>query len=196
MPQVSHDAKPTEQAHFDNPAPPHFVITNRHSPAFFGAGGRTRTVRVVHGCTIAVAQSRCTMQRPKRPHFDTPPHFHYHKQAFPCFLVLGANSHCAGKARMPYKMNAQSFKQGCLKSAALSCHTMWQPKRLTRHDAKPTEQARRARMHDSACPKFRTMRNQQSKHDSTPPPRHTFAHSMSGVTLFMCWWVGELALCG
>ena len=26
---------------------------------------------------------------------------------------------------------------------------MWQPKRLTRHDAKPTEQARRARMHDS-----------------------------------------------
>ena len=44
---------------------------------------------------------------------------------------------------------AQSFKQGCLKSAALSCHTMWQPKRLTRHDAKPTEQARRARMHDS-----------------------------------------------
>ena len=69
-------------------------------------------------------------------------------------------------------MLAQSFKQGCLKSAALSCyarmhkdsHTeplhdataqmavdaqMWQPKRLTRHDAKPTEQARRARMHDS-----------------------------------------------
>lgn len=31
----------------------------------------------VHGCTIAVAQSRCTMQRPKRPQFDTPapPHF-------------------------------------------------------------------------------------------------------------------------
>ena len=43
------------------------------------------------------------------------------------------NLQLAGKARMPYKMNAQSFKQGCLKSAALSCHTMWQPKRLTRH---------------------------------------------------------------
>ena len=57
------------------------ATTNRHSPAFFGAGGRTRTVRVVHGCTIAVAQSRCTMQRPKRPQFDTPPHFRYHKQA-------------------------------------------------------------------------------------------------------------------
>ena len=74
------------------------LCLNRHSPAFFGAGGRTRTVRVVHGCTIVLAPS---------------------------------------------------FKQGCLKSAALSCHTMWQPKRLTRHDAKPTEQARRARMHDS-----------------------------------------------
>ena len=43
--------------------------------------------------------------------------------------------------RMPYKMNAQSFKHGCLKAAALSCHTMWQPKRLTRHDAKPTERS-------------------------------------------------------
>ena len=29
----------------------------------------------VHGCTMAVAQSRCTMQRPKRPQFDTPLHF-------------------------------------------------------------------------------------------------------------------------
>ena len=38
-PKFRKDAKPTEQAHFDNPAPLHFVITNRHSPAFFGAGG-------------------------------------------------------------------------------------------------------------------------------------------------------------
>ena len=78
-------------------------------------------MRVVHGCTIAVAQSRCTMCRPQRP------------QTQGCVIVL-----------------AKSFKQGCLKPAALSCHTMWQPKRLTRHDAKPTEQARRARMHDSS----------------------------------------------
>ena len=86
------------------------------------------------------------MQRPQRP------------QTQGCVIVL-----------------AQSFKQGCLKSAALSryarmhkdSHTkplhdataqmavdaqMWQPKRLTRHDAKPTEQARRARMHDSGRP--------------------------------------------
>ena len=69
--------------------------------------GRTRNLRVVQGCTIAVAQSR-------------------------------------------------------------------------RKDA-PTPTTANARMRDSACPKFRTMRNQQSKHDSTTPPRHTFAHSMSGV---------------
>ena len=31
------------------------------------------------------------------------------------------------------------------------------------------------------APSFARMRNQQSKHDSTTPPRHTFAHSMSGV---------------
>ena len=67
-------------------------------------GGRTRNLRVVHGCTIAVAQSRRK---------DAP-------------------TQTTAKARMPYKMNAQSFKQGCLKSAALSCHMMWQPKRLTR----------------------------------------------------------------
>ena len=44
-----------------------------------------------------------------------------------------AATQTTAKARMPYKMNAQSFKQGCIKTAALSCHTMWQPKRLTRH---------------------------------------------------------------
>ena len=99
-------------------------------------GGRTRNLRVVHGCTMAVAQSRRK---------DAP-------------------TQTTAKARMPYKMNAQSFKQGCLKSAAQSryarmhkdSHTkplhdataqmavdaqMWQPKRLTRHDAKPTERS-------------------------------------------------------
>ena len=38
-----------------------------------------------------------------------------------------------------------------------------------RKDA-PTQTTANARMRDSACPKFRTMRNQQSKHDSTTPP--------------------------
>ena len=55
-------------------------------------GGRTRNLRVVHGCTMAVAQSRRK---------DAP-------------------TQTTAKARMPYKMNAQSFKQGCLKSAAQS----------------------------------------------------------------------------
>ena len=106
-------------------------------------GGRTRNLRVVQGCTMAVAQSRCTMQRPQRPQFDNPAPLPLQQTGIALlFLVLGgANSHCAGKARMPYKMNAQSFKHGCLKAAALSCHTMWQPKRLTRHDAKPTERS-------------------------------------------------------
>ena len=84
---------------------PTSTTTNRHSPAFFGAGGRTRTVRVVQGCTMAVAQSR-------------------------------------------------------------------------RKDA-PTQTTANARMRDSACPKFRTMRNQQSKHDSTTPPH--FRQLNSGV---------------
>ena len=98
------------------------LCLNRYSPAFFGAGGvRTRTVRVVQGCTMAVAQSR-------------------------------------------------------------------------RKDA-PTPTTANARMRDSACPKFRTMRNQQSKHNSTTPPRHTFANSTSGV-LFLVRREGEPATCG
>lgn len=47
--------------------------------------------------------------------------------------------------------------------------------------------AGRARMHDSACPKFRTMRNQQSKHDSTPPPRHISLSQTGIALLFWCW---------
>ena len=66
-------------------------------------------------------------------------------------MAVGARTHRPQRPQTQGRVIvlAQSFKQGCLKSAALSCHTMWQPKRLTRHDAKPTEQARRARMHDS-----------------------------------------------
>ena len=81
-PKFRKDAKPTEQAQFDNPAQPQFSPLNQRGIIFW-----------CWGCE---------------------------------------NPQLAGKARMPYKMNAQSFKQGCLKPAALSCHTMWQPKRLTR----------------------------------------------------------------
>ncbi len=40
--------------------------------------------------------------------------------------------------------------------------------------------AGRARMRDNACPKFRTMRNQQSKHNSTPA---TFPLSQTVIVL-------------
>ena len=108
-------------------------------------GGRTRNLRVVQGCTIAVAQSRCTMQRPKRPQTQgcvivlaqsfarcetnrastirqpRPATLSLAHQAGYYFWCGGReNPQLAGKARMPYKMNAQSFKQGCLKSAAQS----------------------------------------------------------------------------
>ncbi len=57
-------------------------------------GGRTRILRVVHGCTMAVAQSRCTMQRPQRPQFDTPPRhtFAITNRHSPAFLVLGGRT--------------------------------------------------------------------------------------------------------
>ena len=56
-------------------------------------GGRTRILRVVHGCTIAVEQSRCTMQRPKRPHFDTPRHISLSQTGISLlFLVLGGRT--------------------------------------------------------------------------------------------------------
>ena len=65
-------------------------------------GGRTRNLRVVQGCTMAVAQSRCTMQRPQRPQFDNPAPLPLQQTGIALlFLVLGgANSHCAGRARM------------------------------------------------------------------------------------------------
>ena len=56
-------------------------------------GGRTRILRVVHGCTIAVEQSRCTMQRPKRPHFDTPRHISLSQTGISLlFLVPGGRT--------------------------------------------------------------------------------------------------------
>ena len=99
----------------------------------------------VQGCTIAVAQSRrkdaptqttanarmrdsaCpkfrTMRNQQSKHDSTTPlHFRPLNKRGIFFWCWGANSHCAGKARMPYKMNAQSFKHGCLKSAALSLY--------------------------------------------------------------------------
>ena len=97
------------------------------------AGGRTRNLRVAQGCAMAVTQSRCTMHRPpttanarmrdsacprfrtdakptEQARFDnpTPPHFHPLNEWGYYFWCGGwANTHRAGKARTPYKMNAQ-----------------------------------------------------------------------------------------
>ena len=69
--------------------------------------------------------------------------------------------------------------QGCIKTATQSRCTMQRHKWLSLHRCNGTNGCRctdaatpttaNARMRDSACPKFRTMRNQQSKHDSTTP---------------------------
>ena len=132
------------------------------------------------------------------------------------FWCWGANSHCAGrarmhdggrtkslhdaatqttaKARMPYKMNAQSFKQGCLKSAALSCHTMWQ---LSAADEARCETNKAfinvQRMHDGGRTK--------SLHDAATQMtaiRHpaTLPLPQTGIALLFLVLGGELALCG
>ena len=77
-------------------------------------GGRTRNLRVVHGCTMAVAQSRRK---------DAP-------------------TQTTAKARMPYKMNAQSFKQGCIKTATQSRCTMQRHKWLSMHRCNGTNGCR------------------------------------------------------
>ena len=63
----------------------------------------------------------------------------------------------ADEARMRNQQSKHDV-QGCTIAVAQS----------RRKDA-PTQTTANARMRDSACPKFRTMRNQQSKHDSTTP---------------------------
>ena len=90
-------------------------------------------------------------------------------------------------------MNAQSFKQGCLKSAALSCHTMWQPKRLTRQWCETNRAFINVqRMHDGGRAKSAQGRADPNGRNSTP--RYTFARSTSGV-LFLVRRVREHATC-
>ena len=106
---------------------------------------------------MAVAQSRCTMQRPQRPQTQgcvivlaqsfarcetnrastirqprpTSTTTNRHSPAFWCGGC--ENMQLAGKARMPYKMNTQSFKQGCIKTATQSRCTMQRHKWLSLH---------------------------------------------------------------
>ena len=59
-------------------------------------------MRVVQGCTMAVAQSRCKDAATQTTAFrhPAPPHFVITNRHSPVFWCWGANSHCAGRARM------------------------------------------------------------------------------------------------
>ena len=169
---------------------------------------------------MAVAQSRCTMQRPQRPQTQgcvivlaqsfarcetnrastirqpCPATVFPAQQAGYYFWCGGCeNTQLAGKAWMPYKMNAQSFARCETNRAFINVQRMHDGGRTkSLHDA-ATPTTANARMRDSACPEFRTMRNQQSKHDSTTLPSHSFPRSTSGV-LFLVRRVREHATCG
>lgn len=127
------------------------LCLNRHSPAFFGAGGCE--LALCGSCKDARWRSHRVAARCSDPNDrnSTPRYTFAHSMSGVLFLVRRVREPAlAGKARMPYKMNAQSFKHGCLKAAALSCHTMWQPKRLTRHGCETNRAFINVqRMHDS-----------------------------------------------
>ena len=128
----------------------------------------------MQGCIKTATQSRCTMQRHK-------------------WLSLhrcnGTNGCRCTDATAQMAVDAQMQRHKWL-----SMHRCSGTNGCRCTDA-TTQTTANARMRDSACPKFRTMRNQQSKHDSTTPPRYTFAHSTSGV-LFLARRVREPATCG
>ena len=125
------------------------------------AGGRTRNLRVVQGCVIVLAPSfaRCETNRAstiRRPSTLSP-----NQRAGLHFICVGGweNPQLAGKAWMPYKMNAQRL---CRMQSPQSVH-------------------KRARMHDSGRTESAQGRADPNDRSSTTPPRHTFARSMSGV---------------
>ena len=73
-------------------------------------GGRTRNLRVRHGCKMAVAQSRRKDAPTQTTAIRHPATLSPAQQAGYYFWCWGReNTQLAGKAWMPYKMNAQSF---------------------------------------------------------------------------------------
>ena len=98
------------------------LCLNRHSPAFFGAGGCE--LALCGSCKDARWRSHRVGARCSDPNDrnSTPRYTFARSTSGVLFFWCGGceNPQLAGKARMPYKMNAQSFKHGCLKSAALS----------------------------------------------------------------------------
>ena len=64
----------------------------------------------VQGCTTAVTQSRCKDAATTNDRVSRTRHLSVISNGHsPAFWYGGTNTHRAGKARMPYKMNAQSF---------------------------------------------------------------------------------------
>ena len=75
-------------------------------------GGRTRNLRVVQGCTMAVAQSRRKDAPTQTTAIRHPAPLHFrslNKRGIIFWCGGRENPQLAGKAWMPYKMNAQSF---------------------------------------------------------------------------------------
>ena len=91
-------------------APKNNTPLNKRGIIFGAAGGRTRNLRVVHGCTMAVAQSRRKDAPTQTTAIRHPATLSSAQQAGYYFWCGGReNPQLAGKAWMPYKMNAQSF---------------------------------------------------------------------------------------
>ena len=105
----------------------------------------------VQGCTMAVHKVGARTRRPKRPQFDTPLHFRSLNKRGIIFWCGGReNPQLAGKAWMPYKMDAQSFarmrnQQSVHKRAK---DARWRsPKVVMQGCIKAATQSRYARMH-------------------------------------------------
>ena len=124
-------------------------------------------MRVVQGCTIAVEQSRCTMQRPKRPHFDTPPHFRSLNEWGYTFYVL-----VGGRTR-----NLRVV-QGCTMAVAQSRYARM-------HNDSHTKP-----LHDATAQMAVDAQMQRPQRPHFDIPRYSFARSTSRV-LFLVLGRGD-----
>ncbi len=77
------------------------ICPNRHIPAFLVLGGRTRTVRVVHGCTIVLAPSFARCETNRASTIRQPRHT-FARSLAGCYFWCGGreNPHFAGRAWM------------------------------------------------------------------------------------------------
>ena len=112
-------------------------------------------------------------RRPQRPHFDKPRYTFARSTSGVLFFWCGGceNPQLAGKARMPYKMNAQSFARCETNRAFINVQRM--------HDSGRTES-----LHDAAT------QTTAIRHPATLPLPQT------GIALLFLVLGGEFALCG